>query len=128
MMPRGRGGFHAPAFQAKKWVKPGAGDTSVVPPQPAAEAPPAGDEHGLQPPAQHAPVPGTAGPPPQRPAGTGPVGARKWVKGQGVSGPAPPPPPPERGRLSVFVGNLDPLVQEDSLWRFFGQAGRVNRY
>ena len=60
MVPRGRGGFHAPAFQAKKWVKPGAGGASAVPPQPAeALAPaPAGGEHELQPPAQHAPGPG----------------------------------------------------------------------
>jgi len=32
-------------------------------------------------------------------------------------------PPPEHGRLSIFVGNLDPLVAKDNLWQFFWQAG-----
>ena len=100
---RGRGGYHTTqVFQAKKWVKPGSSE--AVPATAGPEPPPAIE--------------------PDQPAAGG--GARKWVKGQGVSGPAPPPPPPERGRLSVFVGNLDPNVQEDNLWRFFGQAGRIS--
>ena len=100
---RGRGGYHTTqVFQAKKWVKPGSSE--AVPATAGPEPPPAIE--------------------PDQPAAGG--GARKWVKGQGFSGPAPPPPPPERGRLSVFVGNLDPNVQEDNLWRFFGQAGRIS--
>ena len=139
--PRGRGGFHAPAFQAKKWVKPGiapggsAGGAAPVQPAAAAAEPAAPSlacsDDAMQPPpgaTQHAAEVPSCGFPPHRSAGLGSVGARKWVKGQGASGPAPPPPPPERGRLSVFVGNLDPLVQEDHLWRFFGQAGRVSRW
>ena len=107
-------------FQAKRWVKPGT---------PAAAAAAAAETSA-------AAVPASDGTGHLTPGGGGGGGvgvsvgcARKWVKGQGVSGPKPAvvAPPPERGRLSVYVGNLDPNVTEDNLWRFFGQAGRVNR-
>jgi hypothetical protein len=147
--PRGRGGYHAPqVFQAKKWVKPGSGDSGpsdadgAAGPAPAGSAPAAmtsgaqGDcaasgaaKHGqpISPHVREGQNGGATTLPPNVGAGRGGA-ARKWVKGQGASGPPAPPPPPERGRLSVFVGNLDPSVVEDNLWRFFGQAGRVNRY
>lgn len=117
-MQKGRGGnFAAPMFQAKRWVKPGTAET-------AAAALPASSGGALSDGIMHLHAGGGGE------GGGGVVGgARKWVKGLGVCGPRPVvvAPPPERGRLSVYVGNLDPNVTEDNLWRFFGQAGRVNR-
>lgn len=137
----GRGGYGgAPqVFQAKKWVKPGTeGAVKPAAAQVAEAAATQGEEWeggldgggdcGCTSPHM------AEGVHPDASAG-GVAVARKWVKGQGVTGPPPPaprpapparPPPPDRGRLSVFVGNLDPSVSEDNLWRFFGQAGRVN--
>ena len=128
--PGGRGGpAAAPMFQAKRWVKPGtaaaaaasAAETAAaaVPASSGRDAPSEGTGH------LHGGAGGCGG----GGGGASVGGARKWVKGQGVSGPKPVvvAPPPERGRLSVYVGNLDPNVTEDNLWRFFGQAGRVNR-
>ncbi len=115
---RGRGGPPAaPMFQAKRWVKPGTAAAAAAAETAAAAVP--SDGTGQLP----AGGGGGCG------GGVSVGGARKWVKGQGVSGPKPVAvaPPPERGRLSVYVGNLDPNVTEDNLWRFFGQAGRVNR-
>jgi len=133
--PRGRGGF-----QAKKWVKPGtAGATAApaavefpaaAPASHAADEESMADEYG----GRSSPhlIEGAYG---GRGGGPQPMAhvARKWVKGQETIALNPAtgaateqrPSPPERGRLSVFVGNLDPSVAEDNLWRFFSQAGYV---
>ena len=129
----GRGGYSAlgqQVYQAKKWTKPGSdvdAQTAAAAPPPAATQVQIGADD-----AAHVQGGADAARSAHKSLAVGAIGgggARKWVKGQGVIGPAPPPPrppPPERGRLSIFVGNLDQSVTEDNLWRFFGQAGKVN--
>jgi len=130
----GRGGFvqcKRGGFQAKKWVKNGTAGAMPAPATVDVKQQPLPPECG-----QLSIFVGNLDPSVAA-DNRGGFQAKKWFKPRTVGATSAPaavgihtaldpeqrPPPPEHGRLSIFVGNLDPSVAEDKLRQFFWQAG-----